>query len=108
MVKTVGLLSQVDRAVVEEIFDENNSISPEPDGGRKNKRETRRVAKEVELVEFAGLDTEPLGLSLGCFVEQPLGEDVLGNENEGGEEGVENADELAAERAVSGAGKHNT
>lgn len=107
VVEALRPLVQVNGPVVQEVAQHLDALGPEPDGGREDESQAGRVAEEVQLIELAGLGAEPLHLGLGGLVEQALGHDVLGDEDEGGGEGVEDAEELAAKGVLAGAGEHD-
>lgn len=55
------------------------------------------------LVFYKGKRERPFGFDAGGFVEEFLGEDVLGDENDGGAEGAKDAEDVA--RELDGAGE---
>ena len=91
MVKGVGTLNKVDGSIPEKVPDDVNSLAPEPDGPGKEESHARRIAEQVELVQLPGLRAIPQLLRSGGFVEQLLGKDILGDKDDGSEQGVYNS-----------------
>lgn len=84
---------------LEERREEGKPVGPEPDWGGEEKGETGAVAEEVEFVKFSGLSrgSRTVGFCAGGFVEECLGEDVLGHEDYSSTKGAEDTEEISRE-----------
>lgn len=102
VVETARSAGELDARVGEEVCYEAKALAPEPEGEGEEEGEAGGIAEEVELVWFAEAWGKAVCFCLCGFCEEGLGDDVLGDEEEGGAEGVEEAPEFGAEGGRAG------
>lgn len=82
--------------------EKRGSFGPEPNWKGKKEGEARAVAEEVKLVEFFIVSGVAISFCSSGLVEEFLGEDVLGDKDEGAAESAEDAEEVAGEFDAAG------
>lgn len=102
VVETTRSAGELDARVGEEVCYEAKALAPEPEGEGEEEGKAGGIAEEVELVWFAEAWGEAVCFCLCSFCEESLRDDILGDEEEGGAEGVEEAPELGAEGGRAG------
>ena len=97
VVVAARLIRQVDRGVPQEVRGELEAFGKEPEREDEDESEAGRVAEEVELVRTAVALGERVGFGLGGLVEELLGDDVLGDEEERATEGGDKTEQVGGD-----------
>lgn len=97
VVEGVRGLGQVNGSVIEEVRQNAKTFTPEPDGTCDNEGHGSGVEKEVEFVQFPSLMSIACILGYLSLVEESLGDDVLRDEDDGGQQGAHDPQKVSIE-----------